>query len=146
MKAKLLVCIIAVLLLIVCCVVVFMPKNNAASVPSEESMMATESMQETTVATESAQETTAATEAVPSTPADELAQVETAPLPQLHLNGNISEMHTKSDERIIAFSYNDGSQNFDGYLEIKIQGNSSLAYEKRIIPSKCIRTRPVRTS
>ena len=53
------------------------------------------------------------------------------PIPKLYLEGDISEMQKKSDVRSVAFSYDDGDQNYSGYAEIKVQGTSSLAYEKK---------------
>lgn len=53
------------------------------------------------------------------------------PIPKLYLEGDISEMQKKSDVRAVAFSYDDGDQNYSGYAEIKVQGTSSLAYEKK---------------
>lgn len=52
-------------------------------------------------------------------------------IPKLYLQGDISEMVDKSDERNIAFTYDDGTQKVSGYAEIKIQGTSSIFYEKK---------------
>ena len=52
-------------------------------------------------------------------------------IPKLDLIGNISAMEEKDDERVISFQYDDGQQIRTGYAEIKMQGNSSLAYEKK---------------
>ena len=52
-------------------------------------------------------------------------------IPKLDLIGNISAMEEKDDERVISFQYDDGQQIRTGYAEIKVQGNSSLAYEKK---------------
>lgn len=52
-------------------------------------------------------------------------------IPKLDLIGEISGMEDKSDERKIAFSYRDGDEQITGYAKIKIQGSSSLAYEKK---------------
>lgn len=52
-------------------------------------------------------------------------------IPKLYLEGDISEMLEKSDERNITFTYDDGQQKVSGYAEIKIQGTSSIYYEKK---------------
>lgn len=52
-------------------------------------------------------------------------------IPKLYLEGDISNMLTKSDVRSVAFSYVDGNQDYSGYAEIKIQGTSSIGYEKK---------------
>ena len=52
-------------------------------------------------------------------------------IPKLYLEGDISEMLDKKDERDIAFTYEDGSQKISGYAQIKIQGTSSIYYEKK---------------
>lgn len=53
------------------------------------------------------------------------------PIPKLYLNGNISEMWDKSDVRNVSFTYKDDTQNISGFAEMKVQGTSSLAYEKK---------------
>lgn len=52
-------------------------------------------------------------------------------IPKLYLEGDISGMADKSDERNISFTYNDGQQKVSGFAEIKIQGTSSIFYEKK---------------
>ena len=52
-------------------------------------------------------------------------------IPKLDLIGEISGMEDKPDERKIAFSYCDGDEQITGYAKIKVQGSSSLAYEKK---------------
>lgn len=52
-------------------------------------------------------------------------------IPKLDLIEEISGMEDKSDERKIAFSYRDGDEQITGYAKIKVQGSSSLAYEKK---------------
>ena len=52
-------------------------------------------------------------------------------LPKLYLEGNISNMTTKKDERQISFKYVDDSDEYTGYANIKIQGTSSIAYAKK---------------
>lgn len=52
-------------------------------------------------------------------------------IPKLYLEGDISNMESKEDERNIAFRYDDGQQDISGFATIKVQGTSSLAYEKK---------------
>ena len=52
-------------------------------------------------------------------------------LPKLYLEGDLSEMWEKSDERVVAFTYDDGNQAAEGYVKIKIQGNFSTGFEKK---------------
>ena len=40
-------------------------------------------------------------------------------------------MDSKEDERIITFKYDNGKTNYEGYANLKIQGTSSLVYEKK---------------
>ncbi len=55
----------------------------------------------------------------------------TLEIPKLCFEGNISLMLDKNDVRNISVSYENGDQKFDGYAELKIQGTSSLGYEKK---------------
>ena len=52
-------------------------------------------------------------------------------IPKLYLEGDISGMESKEDEREIAFRYDDGGSVVSGYAKIKVQGTSSLKYEKK---------------
>lgn len=52
-------------------------------------------------------------------------------IPKLYLEGDISGMEDKKDTRDISFVYDDGKQEISGYAEIKIQGTSSIFYEKK---------------
>lgn len=52
-------------------------------------------------------------------------------IPKLYFEGDISEMYEKSDERSICFTYKNGNQTVSGYAEIKIQGTSSIWYDKK---------------
>ena len=52
-------------------------------------------------------------------------------LPKVTLMGDISNMTSKDDERQIKLKYTSSDLNFDSYCEIKIQGATSLAYEKK---------------
>lgn len=52
-------------------------------------------------------------------------------IPKLYFEGDISGMVDKSDERMISFTYDDGDRVITGYASIKIQGTSSIYYEKK---------------
>ena len=52
-------------------------------------------------------------------------------IPKVYLEGNISEMKTKDDEREILLKYVSDDLNFEKYTKIKIQGSSSLAFDKK---------------
>lgn len=52
-------------------------------------------------------------------------------LPKLYLEGNISAMDTKEDVRNIQVRYENGPKSFQGYAELKIQGMTSVAYDKK---------------
>jgi len=52
-------------------------------------------------------------------------------IPKLYLEGDISGMVDKKDERSIRFRYSDDSAEYEGYASIKVQGTSSLAYDKK---------------
>ncbi len=52
-------------------------------------------------------------------------------IPKLYLEGDISNMESKKDERSISFRYDDGEREIAGFASIKVQGTSSLAYEKK---------------
>lgn len=52
-------------------------------------------------------------------------------IPKVYFEGNINEMYDKSDERKIKLKYESNDINFEGYASIKIQGSSSLRYEKK---------------
>lgn len=52
-------------------------------------------------------------------------------IPKLYLEGDISGMEDKKDARNISFVYDDGAQEISGFAEIKIQGTSSIFYEKK---------------
>lgn len=54
-----------------------------------------------------------------------------AEIPALYFDGNISDMYEKSDVRDIAFSYVEGDRTITGFAKIKIQGTSSIGYEKK---------------
>ncbi len=52
-------------------------------------------------------------------------------IPKLYFNGDISEMNDKKDIRSISVSFRDGDMTFEGFAELKVQGTSSLRYEKK---------------
>lgn len=52
-------------------------------------------------------------------------------IPKLYFWGNISHMYEKSDVRKINFQYTGQDQIFTGLALIKIQGTSSLGFEKK---------------
>lgn len=52
-------------------------------------------------------------------------------IPKLYFEGDISGMKEKTDVREISFVYKDGKEEIAGYAEIKPQGTSSLAYDKK---------------
>lgn len=52
-------------------------------------------------------------------------------IPKLYFEGNISEMLEKSDVRSISFTYKDGDRTVEGYAKLKIQGTSSIWYDKK---------------
>ena len=52
-------------------------------------------------------------------------------LPRLYLEGDISGMRYKTDIRDISFRYEDGDKVTEGFATLKVQGNSSLKYDKR---------------
>lgn len=54
-----------------------------------------------------------------------------ADIPKLYFYGDISGMEGKEDVRQISFAYDDGVSRQEGYAEIKIQGTSSIYYEKK---------------
>lgn len=50
---------------------------------------------------------------------------------KLYFNGNLDEMTSKEDERIISVKYDGFNQRFNAYAKIKIQGSSSINYVKK---------------
>lgn len=52
-------------------------------------------------------------------------------IPKLYFEGNIDHMYEKSDVRDIAFTYDDGNTVTKGYATLKVQGTSSLGYDKK---------------
>ena len=56
---------------------------------------------------------------------------EESKIPKLHFEGDISGMEEKTDIRNISFVYENSNDTISGYAEIKPQGTSSLAYDKK---------------
>jgi len=54
-----------------------------------------------------------------------------ADIPKLYFEGNIEKMYEKSDVRDIVFTYDDGDTVTHGYATLKVQGTSSLGYDKK---------------
>lgn len=52
-------------------------------------------------------------------------------IPKLYFEGDLNGMASKEDERIIEISYKSDDINFDAYASVKLQGTSSLGYEKK---------------
>lgn len=52
-------------------------------------------------------------------------------IPKVYLEGDISNMKDKKDERRILLNYKSNGLNFEKYTKIKVQGSSSLVYEKK---------------
>ena len=52
-------------------------------------------------------------------------------LPKVYFEGNISDMLRKDDEREIKIKYESKETNFENNAKIKIQGTSSLGFEKK---------------
>ena len=52
-------------------------------------------------------------------------------IPKLYLDGNINNMQQKTDVRDITFSYSDGKSSFSGFAELKVQGKTSLQFDKK---------------
>lgn len=52
-------------------------------------------------------------------------------LPKLYFEGDITEMLTKEDVRDIEVTYQDGDTTFSGFASLKVQGSSSLSYDKK---------------
>ena len=52
-------------------------------------------------------------------------------IPKLYFEGNIEKMYEKSDVRDITFTYDDGNTVTEGYATLKVQGTSSLGYDKK---------------
>ena len=68
---------------------------------------------------------------------EELLEVEeeiqeiTKELPKVYFVGDIADMNSKEDVRDIKLKYESKDLHFEAYTKIKIQGTSSLAYEKK---------------
>lgn len=52
-------------------------------------------------------------------------------LPKIFLEGNIEDMQNKKEERQIKLRYISNNLEFTSYIKIKLQGNSSIRYDKK---------------
>ena len=52
-------------------------------------------------------------------------------IPQVYIEGNLTKMESKKDEREVLLKYKSDDLNFEKYTKIKVQGSSSLAYDKK---------------
>ena len=52
-------------------------------------------------------------------------------IPKVYLEGDITNMTSKKDERKILLKYKSDELNFEKYTKIKVQGSSSLVYDKK---------------
>ncbi len=57
--------------------------------------------------------------------------IKASSLPTIYFYGDISNMESKSDVRKLFVSYESDTLNFETYAKLKIQGSSSLSYEKK---------------
>ena len=63
---------------------------------------------------------------------DDLAEEPRATeIPRFYFDGDMAEMNEKSDERKISVRYMGSDNEFEAYAKVKIQGNSSVLYEKK---------------
>lgn len=53
------------------------------------------------------------------------------PIPKLYFEGSLEKLITKKDEETIRVKYQDDDMQFSGYASIKLQGSSSLKYDKK---------------
>ena len=60
-----------------------------------------------------------------------LAALRNTDIPKLYLDGDFSWMTDKSVDSDIVFRYVDGNREESGYALIKLQGTSSLSYDKK---------------
>lgn len=58
-------------------------------------------------------------------------EVKAIEIPKVYFEGDIANMTSKKDERKISLKYESEDLNFEKYAKIKVQGSSSLAYEKK---------------
>ncbi len=59
------------------------------------------------------------------------SKCEATEIPKVYFEGDISNMTDKKDERNILLKYKSNELNFEKYTKIKVQGSSSLVYEKK---------------
>lgn len=60
-----------------------------------------------------------------------IQNIDAKELPKVYFEGNIKNMNSKEDERKIKLTYTSDNLNFEAYTLIKVQGTSSLAYDKK---------------
>ena len=111
--------VILIICLVVSAVCVVLKLKDRRTEPVQVEQVIPQEVVTTPVETEAAIETTVETQPAEVT------------LPKLHLKGDISQMLEKSDERIVAFTYEDDSGLTEGYIKMKVQGTSSLGYDKK---------------
>jgi len=59
------------------------------------------------------------------------SETEKYEIPKLYFEGDISAMYTKDDERRIKVKYISNDKDFESYATLKIQGTSSIGYDKK---------------
>ena len=52
-------------------------------------------------------------------------------IPRVNIEGDISNMQTKADVRKVKITYSSDEVNFESYIEINLQGSTSLSFEKK---------------
>ena len=52
-------------------------------------------------------------------------------IPRVNIEGDISNMQTKADVRKVKITYTSDELKFESYTEIKLQGSTSLGFEKK---------------
>lgn len=57
--------------------------------------------------------------------------VNASELPKLYFEGDIANMQSKADIRNVSVKYESDTINFNGYAKLKLQGASSLSYDKK---------------
>ena len=63
---------------------------------------------------------------------DDLAdEMQANELPKIYLDGDIADLKTKGEERKVSVKYTTYNKEIDAYARIKLQGSSSIAYDKK---------------
>lgn len=68
---------------------------------------------------------------IPVLEANGLSKKQSIELPKMYFTGNISHLSTKKEEANISVKYESSDFVFDAYAKIKLQGSSSLSYDKK---------------